>query len=303
MHALHGHYIGLPFLEMLIEALNELSASAEDTTVLLEELQKDEDAEYEAFLSTPLLNTPKYNLDKDYGEALGPPDGELMETWFKGPSICRTSLLPAMSRYLGLTTNTNATGDSARCGEETYETGIPFSRRNGEYTYTTNRTPTPGEFDILAPNDFRSCFSEEECPVTIMPDYKDWYMASWKDGKASVTFPNEREKAHYGYEHGKFKGVLGLITTLFTENVKNHAGLDIAVNQFQAHVRMTVNGKPVKKYRIFKGMAILEGENGSVYWEPSANSDYVLEFQPAGRMDDGVPAADKHFRLQGFVLY
>jgi hypothetical protein len=290
MHALHGHYIGLPFLEILIEALNELSASAEDTAVLLEELQKEEDAEYEAFLSKPILN--------------GAIDGELMETWFKGPSLCRQSLLPAMSRYLGLTTNTNATGDSAPCGKETYETGIPFNRKGGVYTYTSNRTPTPGEFNLMAPNDFRSRFSEEECPVTIMPDYKDWFMAPWKDGKASITFPNEREKAHYGYEHGKFKGILGLISTLFNENLKNVKGhQDIDIQQFPAHVRMTVNGKPVKKYRIFKRMAILEDEHGSVYWEPSANSDYVLEFRPVGTMDDGIAAAEKHFRLQGFVLY
>jgi hypothetical protein len=287
---------------MLIEALNELSASAEDTAVLLEELQKEEDAEYEAFLSKPILNN--LGLESVYGEGLGAIDGELMETWFKGPSICRTSLLPAMSRYLGLTTNTNATGDSAPCGKETYETGIPFSRKGGVYTYTSNRTPTPGEFNLMAPNDFRSRFSEEECPVTIMPDYKDWFMAPWKDGKASITFPNEREKAYYGYEQGKFKGILALMSTLFPEKVKNLAQLDISIHDFPAHVRMTVNGKPVRKYRLFGGrMAMLEGDNGSVYWEPSANSDYVLEFWPFGEMANGVPAAEKHFRLQGFILY
>jgi hypothetical protein len=303
MHAMHGHYLALPLLEMLIEALHELSASAEDTAVLLEELQKEEDAEYEAFFSKPIINHTWYGIEKKYGPGLGEIDGELMETWFKGPSLCRTSLLPSMSRYLGLTTNTNATGDSAACGKETYETGIPFSRSQGVYTYTGNRTPTPGEFNIMAPNDFRSCPSWEECPEIIMPDAIDWFMAPWKDGKASITFPNQKEKAYYGYEDGKFKGILGLISTLFTENAgRNIPQLDISIEHFQDNVRMTVNGKPVRKYRLFSRMVILEGDHGSVYWEPSANSDYVLEFQPVGNIE-GVPAAEKHFRLQGFVLY
>lgn len=287
-----------------MEGLHELSTSAEDTQVLLEELQKEEDDEFETFLSMPVLNRDKYNIDGVFGPGLGEIDGELMETWFKGPSICRTSLLPAMSRYLGLTTNTNATGGPAPCGKETYDIGIPFNRNGGDYVYMGNHTPPPGDFSIVAANDFRSCFSEEECPVTIMPDYKDWFLAEWEDKKASITFPNEKEKSHYGYEKGKFKGVLGIIPTMFEENVRGQDGpIDIPIGDFQKHVKMTVNGKRVAKYRVFNHMAILQDETGSVYWEPSANSDYLLEFEVVGRMEDGILAAEKHLRLQGFVLY
>eukprot|EP00980_Cylindrotheca_fusiformis_P007762 scaffold1648_cov115-Cylindrotheca_fusiformis.AAC.17 len=301
MHALHGHLLSLPFLEMLIEALHELAESTEDIELLLEKLQKEEDEELEAFLAKPILNDHNFKIDKQFA-ALGPMDGELMNLWFKGPNICRTTLLPAMSRFLGLTTNTDATGESARCGEETYETGIPFDRNRGDYVYG-NQTPVPGELNIMAANDFRSCFTEEECPEIIMPDYKDWYMASWKDGKASITFPNEKEKAHYGYEKGKFKGVLGIVPTIFAENYRELDGpRDIPLQKFQDHIKLTVNGKPVMQYKVFNHMAILEDEHGSVYWEPSANLDYVLEFEPVGTID-GKPASDKHFRLQGFVLY
>jgi hypothetical protein len=213
--------------------------------------------------------------------------------------------LPAESRFLGLTTNTTKIGEVSKCGAETYDTGVSIDRSIGgiKYSYPTEVMPTPGDFNIIAPNDFRSCYDEEECPEIVKPDYKDWFLGVLKDGKVSVTLPNEKEKEYYGYDPTNFKGIIGLIPTMFLERSKGSPTGDLAVSDFQDHLKLTVNGKPVAKYRLFNSMAILEGEDGSVFWEPSPNSDYVLEFEPFGEVEDGRAAADLHLRLGGFVLY
>jgi hypothetical protein len=58
----------------------------------------------------------------------------------------------------------------------------------------------------------------------------------------------------------------------------------------------------VAKFRFFNNMAILEDENGSIFWEPSENQDYAIEFEPHGEFD-GTSAADHHLRLYGVVIY
>jgi hypothetical protein len=267
---------------------------------LLEEIETEENREYEAFLAESLPAVD--GLETIFGEALN--DETLMDTWFKGPSLCRTALLPAESRFLGLTTNTTKIGEVSRCGAQTYDTGVAIDRPGGEYSYTTEVTPTPGDFNIIAPNDFRACYDEEECPEIVKPDYPDWFWGVLKDGKVSATLPNEKEKEYYGYNPTNFKGIIGLIPTLFGELPGRGRPLaDLLVSEFQDHVKLTVNGKPVAKYRILNSMAILEGEDGSVFWEPSPNSDYVLEFEPFGELEGGRAATDLHLRLEGFVLY
>jgi hypothetical protein len=266
---------------------------------LLEEIETEENREYEAFLAEPL---PEIQGQEElFGKALN--DETLMDTWFKGPSLCRTPLLPAESRFLGLTTNTTKIGKVSKCGAETYDTGVSINREGGIYSYLTEVTPTPGDFNIIAPNKFRSCYDEEKCPEIVMPDYKDWFWGVLKDGKVSATLPNEKEKEYYGYDPTNFKGIIGLIPTIFPETTRGLPIGDLNVSDFQDHLKLTVNGKPVAKYRIFNHMAILEGEDGSVFWEPSPNSDYVLEFEPSGELEDGRAAADLHLRLHGFVLY
>lgn len=209
MHALEAHFITLPLVEMLLEGLSELVESKKDPKTLFQELQKEEDKEFESFLSVPVLD--KFNNEgfmERFGEL-----GDEIDTWFKGPSLCRTSLLPSMTRYLGLALNSNKVGGAARCGEEEYETGYFFDRANGKYTYT-DRPPPDGEIVILSPNDARYCYPTKVCSEIVMPDHKDWFYGDWTNGPISITFPNEKEREYYGYKRGKFKGILGLVSTV-----------------------------------------------------------------------------------------
>ncbi|KAL3931799.1 MAG: hypothetical protein SGBAC_011142, partial [Bacillariaceae sp.] len=60
-HALEAHYMSLPIVEMLLEGLSELVATGKDPKTLYQELQKEEDDEFEAFLSIPIKE--KFNSD------------------------------------------------------------------------------------------------------------------------------------------------------------------------------------------------------------------------------------------------
>jgi hypothetical protein len=118
-----------------------------------------------------------------------------------------------------------------------------------------------------------------------MPDYKDGFIAPLLDGKASITFPNKKEKENYGYDPKRFKGVIVFIPPLWAVKCKGcQHSYDLAVDDFLEHnVTMTVNSKPVKSILVVtKKAMILQGDNDNPYWEPDQKSeDYTIEFQVA----------------------
>lgn len=305
MHALFGHLMALPFLEMMIEALKELAASTTDTETLLRELQGEENADYEEFLSKPLI-------DLLWGEeqytVLGLPNETLFETWFKGPSICRSSYLPSESRYLGITTDSDKVGGPAILGQETYDIGFTVANigSDGNYSFVGEDVPQPGVFSLLNNGIERSGWNNREawgaeCPELIMPDYKDFFYAPLLDGKASIIFPSEKEKAYYGYDPLNFKGIISLVLPLQVEpGCKECHSHDLALGEFtEGKVKVTINSKPVTTFRVVRKTAmILEGDGGNVYWEPDANGkNYKIEFEVAAEV------AQYHLRLGTIILY
>lgn len=297
--------MALPFLEIMIEALKELATSTTEKEELLEELQKEENADYEEFLSKPLVDLVWGQ--KEYLQ-LGLPNETLFETWFKGPNICRTSYLPSESRFLGVMTDTDKTGGPAIPGRETYDTG-DFSVTNidndGNYNFVEDGEPLPGVFSLLNYARERSGWQDQEawdkeCPALVMPDYKDFFYAPLLDGKASITFPSEKEKAYYGYNPSKFKGVIGLVLPLQAEPAcKSCHPHDLILDDFEdGKVTITVNSNPVTNIRIVRNAMILEGDGGSVYWEPNVDKqNYKIEFEVAADV------AQYRLRLGTIILY
>eukprot|EP00980_Cylindrotheca_fusiformis_P001638 scaffold368_cov125-Cylindrotheca_fusiformis.AAC.16 len=290
-----------------MEALEEL---ADSTTTplseLLNQLQDEEDLEYDEFRSNPLVDL--VNGENDYAD-LGLPSDQLFESWFKGPSICRTSYLPSESRFLGITTDTNKTGGPATPGHETYDIGFTVLKieRDGTYQFVEeDKKPEPGVFSLLNNGAERAGFRnreewDEECPDLVMPDYKDFFYAPLLNGKASLTFPDEKEKTYYGYDRSKFKGVLGLVLPLLAESAcKTCHEHDLRLDDFTTgKVKITVNSKPVSNIRMVSKVAmILEGDGGNVFWEPSAeNENYKIEFEVDADF------AQYHLRLGTLILH
>eukprot|EP00980_Cylindrotheca_fusiformis_P014164 scaffold3720_cov141-Cylindrotheca_fusiformis.AAC.3 len=300
MHALQGHLMSLPFMDLLIEGLEEIAESTKGTEALLEELEAEESKDYKQFFEAP-LPMQTVNFKKQF-ENLMKTEG-LLETILKDPSVCRTSLVPSQTRYLGLSTNSDKIGGPQVGWNETYDLGIPLFVTNGVYSWEEGNEPIPGIVQQTSKLQDRQTSEEwqEECPAVTMPDYKDWLYGPLKDGKTKLTFPNEKEKAYYGYDPSKFKGIVGIVPTIWTENhCKKCPETDIRLTRFPEHVTTTVNGK-VANFRFFNSMAILEDEAGSIYWDPSENQDYVIEFEPHGEID-GFPAVEHHLRFYGVLL-
>ncbi|CAJ1962024.1 unnamed protein product [Cylindrotheca closterium] len=304
MHALHGHLLSLPFIEMLLEALKELvDTETSDFEELLADIQKEEDAEFQQFMESPLLT----QMFGDQYDPLGNSTDPLFETWFRGNSICRTTFLPAQSRFLGLMTESNKTGDVAMYTHETYETGFYYTARDGNFggrfVFKGSERPPEGKFSLVARQPERAGWKdvaawEAECPAVVMPDYKDWLYAPLVDGKASITFPNEKEKAYYGYDPKNFKGIIAVIMAI-PEGCKkcphpyDHTFADFVLgNAF-----MTVNSKPVKRAFLLSNAMILEGDGGNIFWEPDPETeDYTIEFIA------GPNTTEYHLMLSTLVL-
>ena len=184
---------------------------------------------------------------------------------------------------------------------------------NYKYKLVENSTILPpGEFTIMAPKGVRQ-YPTSDCQEVVMPDYKDFFYAPWnEDGKAFWVLLNEKEKHFYEYNPEKFKGMIGLIFHAYTENYKvtvrkTVSNGDFSKDQFMKLVRMRVNGEEVTNYRVVKNMLLLEKADGDVYFKPSENNDYVLEFAAHGDCpfppdNESKPASVRHLRFYGVLL-
>lgn len=319
--------MALGIIQMLLESLHEIVESNSDTESLLEELEAEESKLFEQFLETP-IDSYFLSSSDNFTSVRGT---DFLHHAYTGPSICRTSMLPAESRFLGITTDTNKVGEISLIGTETYDVGTYMDKdmeagHEGKYVFydleehegkyefkQTDKNLVPGEVSIMAPRSFRNVGCDEEI---VMPDYKDWFYAPWNDaGKAFWKFPNKRERDYYGYDPEKLKGIIGLLFHAYPENYKapRHmvSNADFTPSQFREQVRMKVNGEPVTSYRSIsfgaREMLFLEKQDGDVYWQPSETSEYILEFEAHGSgpfpPDNRIePATKRHLRLYGIVL-
>lgn len=122
------------------------------------------------------------------------------DTLVRGRSICHTALLPSQTRYLGYLLNKDGNdlkvGGPAPLGNETYDVGEPFPgtdyEKREESVLQLIRSHPP---------------VKDSCPVTLAPDYKDYFYAQELDGWAKLRWPNKAEKEAYSYDAKNFKGL------------------------------------------------------------------------------------------------
>jgi hypothetical protein len=265
-HAMDGHAMALALAQALIDALEDLDEhSNQDMVALLAGLQSEEDELHEKLR---LADLPKVT-DLLYKTWTKDPDlVSDMKTLWQGQSLCKTARLPALSRYLGYTTNTDKVGNFAVLGTETYDTGMVLTEAveadamNG----TMRLVYEPGGKE------------RQGCSAVLKPDYKDMFYAQQNHGLVKLTIPNEAEKAAYGYDPAKFKGLI-IIFFAACDWGKCKPG-DLHENEFaEGKFEVTVNGKPVKEMvALEKSARVLKGEEG-LYWQASSNGDFELGFE------------------------
>jgi hypothetical protein len=279
-----GHGIALFLVQALMDALKDLAEhSNQDPVALQVELQSEEDQQHEKLRQADLPEDADslYQLGKSDTEK--DPNVDIKMLW-KGPSLCKTAVLPALSRYLGYTTNTDKVGNFAVLGTETYDTGMVLDK-------AVKADAMNGIMGLVYEPGGRE---RQQCEVVLKPDYKDFFYAHHNHGLVKLPTPNEAEKAAYGYDPAKFKGFL-VIWLGACEWGQCKPG-DLQAGEFaEGKFELTVNGKPVKELlSIGYGALALKGEEG-LYWQPSSNGDFELGFE--------VKEPNSFVRLSSVTIY
>jgi hypothetical protein len=264
---------------VLLEVLQDLSSEAiVDPEKMLAELKVEEDLLYAGFMKADL---PEAAKRRNAGDTADPDiDTELL---YRGPNICKTALLPAQTRYLGILMDTpDKVGGPAPLGTETYEVGINQADAKAQ--------PAEGKFQLAY-----SSAERTPCHVILKPDYKDFFYAHGKDGWVSITIPNNAEKEAYGYDPAVFKGMIVIFESNCDWGRCQPGDLRLATDFTAGNFELEVNGKHVTS---LSGMAhggnVLKGEDG-LYWKPNEEGAYELRAR--------VIQPTSYLRLGSIILY
>lgn len=281
-HALDGHALALFLVDTLIETLEDLvNHNTSEVSTLLTDLQQEEDELFESLLSAelpaaaPSLYMPPANSPID--ETLN------LETLWKGPSLCRTARLPAQSRYLGYTTNSDKIGGMSIVGKEEYDLGLDI---------IDAKKPDAMKDGLLLT--YEPLTEREKCEVLLKPDYKDYFYAHEVHGWTHLSIPNDKEKDAYNYNPSDFTGFIGmsLIGCSWGKCAKGELReVDYADGKFE----ITVNGEPVTELiSIGFDVAFMKGAQG-LTWQPNESGTFDIGFlmkEPGG-----------YIKISSFILY
>jgi predicted DNA-binding ribbon-helix-helix protein len=281
-HALDGHLLSLFLMQSFMDALKDLAEhDVKDPEILLAQLQEEDDRVFHSFASAAVpviahgFNSKKWDDDHT----------DLIDLFFKGPSICRTARLPAKSRFLGYMTNNGKTGDIAVLGNETYDTGIELTEAKETAKESNKEMRLVYEDDPRARN--RNCVT-----ALVKPDYKDFYFTHSSDSWMKLAFPNKAEKAAYAYDRSRFKGLLAL--HLVVCDWGNCKAEDMREDGLEkGELEINVNGQAVKSVDNINGLIVLKGKQG-MYWEPRPDGDYEIAVR--------VKVPDSYFRISAIIL-
>ena len=283
-HAMDGHALALFMVDALVDALTDLADhETTDTNALLMELEAQELELHEKLRNADLQEETMARLYFPNNNAPKDPTLDVNVLWH-GPSMCRTARLPAQSRYLGYTTNTDKVGGSSVLGSETYDTGIPITEARNASTRDDSMVLVyePGGIE------------REECDVLLKPDYKDFFYTDKRYGSRKLTIPNEKEREAYGYDPTAYKG---LIVVAFVTCPGSRCGEgelrpeDLPVDKCE----ISVNGKPVSELlSLGFDTWMLKGEEG-LSWEPDSSGTFEIGFL--------VKEDDAYIRISSIILY
>lgn len=280
-HAMDGHALGLWLIDRLIETLTDLSQhSVTDPMKLWDELRQPEINTAEEITKA---NLPVEKIFSPENRASPDPSLDLDVFW-RGPSLCRTGRLPAQSRFLGYTTNTDKVGNIAMLGLEEYDTGMSI------FDATNADAPKNGSM-ILAylPGNDRS-----PCNAISKPDYKDFFFAHQAHGEVSLTFPNEKERKAYEFDQSHYRGLI-VVVFVQCEWGKCTKGEVRPETYSEGKFEMTVNGNRVTELTsIGHDSWIPKGEDG-FYWKAKSDGTYDLAFL--------VKEIDGYIKVSSVILY
>ena len=258
-HALTGNILSLFLIDSMVVALESLAndhggESPHDTYA---RLKREEDAEYEAFFKTHIPD----KLDGLINETLVGL-GVKANPFFRNRAMCRTALLPAKSRYLGIMSSdlSSAVGDYD--GE--YYRGVNSAEAlaHPPAKDSANLTLIKGK-------------GHPACEFLLAIDRKDYFYADEHYGWASHVIPNDAELATYAPEGFNPDGLIILCKHKCDWNKcpEEEVSFD-SLREGKWH--MDVNGDSVIDLLPIDQCHLVRTEKGGFYNKPNSDGKYVL---------------------------
>eukprot|EP00546_Thalassionema_frauenfeldii_P008513 CAMPEP_0178922430 /NCGR_PEP_ID=MMETSP0786-20121207/16149_1 /TAXON_ID=186022 /ORGANISM="Thalassionema frauenfeldii, Strain CCMP 1798" /LENGTH=685 /DNA_ID=CAMNT_0020596793 /DNA_START=41 /DNA_END=2098 /DNA_ORIENTATION=- len=227
-HASAGNILALATVETLIEALKDIVKhhAGVGPMELYNQLKAEEDAEYSEYMKSEVSDEyPNFVSEELVKEGLK------TNIFFRNKAICKTSLLPAQSRYLGILTESEMKGeirgyDIGFDSEEAMKVPPIDAKDKGSLTLVYEKK------------------KRQQCEVDLNIDYKDYFFASDKYGWATMRFPNDAEIKAYASDGFKPSGVI-MLCLLKCDWGKCPPG-DASYDGFkEGKWKMELNGNPV----------------------------------------------------------
>lgn len=268
-----GNLAAFFLVEVMHDALKEISDRNMDPSTLFKELKAHEDADHKVFMDAQVPDEPFRKLVDDVSDRAGI-DIALLA---KGHNYCHTARLPSEIRHKGILTAHTAFG---------YDKGISRKEAN-------NFTDAEGRMRLVrSENDQQEDWQQDDCKnVTLKLDYSDYFYANTRDGMKFITLPNDAEKLEYGNDK-TLQGLLAICFAACPWNKCPRGDLDREAFEeglFEVHV----NGLAVDKMVKFKDCELLQ-HSGGFKWKPDD-----------GRFKFGVRvlAPASFLRIGSFILW
>jgi hypothetical protein len=265
MHALVGNSLALFLAELLKDAVKDIAlmSSDEDLQSVVNSLIADEKEDYARVLNSPIPDklSPIANWmtgedqEKIFAGSLS------FRELYRRRSFCHTALLPAEIRFNGLLTQ------SPKAGLTSYDTGIPQPKPED----------TPPEVDS---GEMRLAFDPNErqndCPYTLIIDYKDFFFLSSVEGWKTLSLPNDDEAKYYNVDTSEILGLI-IICLIGCDWGKCKDG-DLRNDFDKGPLTMLVNDAKVVEYTKIGICWALKGEGAFPYkWAPNAAGKYEIK--------------------------
>ena len=253
-HATTGNILALFLTETMIDALKVLIESPEDPRQLYDRLLKEEDVEYAKFFTSTVPDVTEGLISQELVAA-----GLKSQYFFRNKAICKTALLPAQTRFLGIMTDSKENVEA-----HGFVQGIEVEQASKNPPREGNRS----DMTLVLDTEDR-----QECPVELNIDHKDYFYCTQDWGWASLFFPGDAEKA--AYAPAGFNPV-GVVVVCFSRcNWGRCPPGEVSVQTFNVDWKMDLNREPVSELSPIDECFAVKTENG-FYHKPNADGQYEL---------------------------
>ena len=274
-HALWGNLLSLFWIEIVDDALQEISKNGSDPFALLTKLKKEEDMDYQPLTSrnTSMIR----HVDRQLNDIEDVPND--MVYW--GSSYCHTARTPSQIRYEGILTESDLKGGYTR-----YDKGEELGAVRGS---KNDKMPLVWDKSL-----YQTCCDNHQIDI----DNKDFFLVN-SNGWSNLVLPNPSEEAYYAdYNKQPIKGYISICLASCGWSCPKDV-LSWADLRMGGRFSMAVNGMTVQNYTNFGGLkknscAFLKHSKGHKW---KANDDGRFEISAKSLNDTD------YARISSFVIW